>query len=266
MENLKETINKVDKEVILEPNKNPENDEYDSSTNFNEKIFQKEKNINKIREDIINLLNNKETTSQIPQKIDNNILINKNIEYHKNLASTVVKKIEYEKRQMGPTGFASLGYPTFFGIVKFLGKQGINGQEFLLEKLREISLSDERFSGVTNIKQIILENGQPGYVVKIDKSKWVGAFCGPGIAFIEFNIAFVADGLSKRSVKLIENHEVYHLNNHKAGELETVINTNLKKDLIGSAVVLIQSCINMPRWIINNIKEIIKENKNHVSL
>lgn len=255
---------------ISSQNKNDflrEQDNIDISVHKNKKI-ENDNNIEKInknREKIINLFDDEKSIPQVAQKTDGNISVSKNIEYHKNLAS-VVRVIEYEKKQMGTTGFASLGYSTFFEIVKFLGEQGVNGTEFLLEKLKTSSVSNERLAGITDIKPIILENDQPGYVVKIDKSKWVGAFYGPGIAFVEFNTAFVADGLSKRSVKLIEDHEVYHLNNPKAGETETVINSNLKKDFIGSAIVLLESCINMPRWIINNIKEIKKENKNHTPL
>ncbi len=254
---LENNISIKNKNQFLEEQKN-----IDISIYKNEKIENNNvEKINKNREKIINLFDNEKLIPQVEQKKDGNTLTSENIEYHKNLAS-VAGLIEYEKNQIGTTGFALLGHSTFFEIVKFLGENGINGTEFLLEKLKSSSLSNERLVGITDIKSIILGNGQPGYVVKIDNSKWVGTFYGPGVAFFKFNTAFVADDLSKRSVKLIEDHEVYHLNNPKAGEIETVINVNLKKDIIGSAIVLIQSCINIPRWIINTIKEVKKENTN----
>ena len=266
LEKLKRVEESKDTKRIRISNLNSKNKIVDSNG-----VQETNKKINETREDVIYLYNeekkgvlSKNTKEQVAlklQDLNNETLKSENINYHKDLALKAKERIQYFKNQIGPLGFALLGYPTFFEIAKFLGEQGVNGQESLLEKIQLNSFSNERLASITDFELITLEDGQPGYVVKVDKSKWTGVVWGPGVAFPEMKIVFVADGLSERSTKLIKDHEIYHLNNPKASELKTLIEANLKKDFIGSVALVIQSCVNMPRWLVNVAKEVKKEKK-----
>lgn len=123
-------------------------------------------------------------------------------------------------------------------------------------------------NGVTDVQEIDLENGKKGYLVKIDKRRWP-SLTVIGCALPRRGVAFIPNGLSQDAERAITDHEVYHLNNHaseqlKPGigkffrELDTIWNTNIKKNFIGSVSLQVQGFINTPSTIINVIRNFIK--------
>lgn len=122
--------------------------------------------------------------------------------------------------------------------------------------------------GVTGVEEVELENGEKGYLVRIDKKKW------PSLMYVGFalprrGIAFIPDGFSQGAEKAITDHEVYHLNNHKPPrsegivakffrELDAIWNTNIKKNFIGSVSLQVQGFINLPNAIKNVLENFIK--------
>lgn len=134
-----------------------------------------------------------------------------------------------------------------------------------IEQLNQGLVFDKKkvkeLQGVTSIQQITLENGNKSYIIKIGKKHWHSLLHGPGIALSrrgKAQVAIVVDGFSYRSEKLITDHEIYHLNNHTSRvpyiqklirELDTVWETNIKPDIIGSLGVLVETTINIPNVV-----------------
>ncbi|MCX6765174.1 MAG: hypothetical protein NT148_01395 [Candidatus Nealsonbacteria bacterium] len=124
--------------------------------------------------------------------------------------------------------------------------------------------------GVKGISEVALEDNTIGYLVRINIKDWPSLIY-MGMAISGRGVAFIPDGLSKDSERAITDHEVYHLNNHKdkpksridkaLRELDTIWNTNIKKNLIGYIKFQIGHIINSPNMVKNVIKNMIRSFK-----
>lgn len=117
-------------------------------------------------------------------------------------------------------------------IVKFSEDQGF----------KEDFLSDYGVSeilGVQDFEAITTEKGNSVKIVTIDVNKWPN-IVNSGLARKNSNIIFVQSGFSPRAAKMLREHEIFHIDNPQASELETIWRSNITVDPIGSLAVVFQ--------------------------
>lgn len=144
-----------------------------------------------------------------------------------------------------------------------------------IDKLNQGIQADKQnipeLEGVTGVRQIGLEDGSSGYIVKVRKDYWPGIGPGTSSSRTGTRVAMIIDGFSKRAEELITNHEVYHLNHHRPEQLlkmtkeqidsiesETVKNTG---GIWGVARVWGEVALNIPskiKSLVNNYKILSK--------
>lgn len=183
--------------------------------------------------------------------------------YHQNLKFESEHYLKDQtKNIIGQLAEAYAGHKKMLGIINFIGQHDGNNIAELKQAVLENKDSNRQLEGITEIELLTLDGGKPAYMVSIHKKYWSLPAYGPGVAMGGPNVIFVIDGFSKQSVQLIKEHEIYHLNNPEASEFKTVWNASIKRNAIGSAIVVLESLIHYPQWMISSFRNFIKDRKN----